>query len=362
MARHSDPTADLARITDGFARRRRGLPAPQVLVHAPGVEFAGGERHQRFHAASVGKLLTATLAYQLSEHGRLDLDAPLPGLLPASDLAGLFVVEGADAAPGVTARHLLSHTSGAADYFEGPVDSGEPFAQRITGRPHERFAPADLLAHSREHQHPVGGPGQRFAYSDTGYVLLGRVIEEAGGASLGSQLHERILAPSGMDASCLLFHTMPGGARSADRPGEALDLAPILIDGVDLSRAESLSCDWGGGGVVTTVDDLRRFAAAWHSGELVDETSRARMGRIEHRFRPGIHYGSGLMQLRYGGFFPLLAGLPRTVGHLGVTGVHLFSDPQRDITIVLNLHATSEMRRSFQLHIRLLQRVLRETR
>ena len=361
MARHTDPTADMAKIADGFARKRRGLPAPQVLVRAPGIEFASGERTQRFHAASVGKMLTATLAFQLSERGLLDLDAPLPGVLPASDLAGLFVHEGTDAAAGATARLLLSHTSGVADYFDGPVDSGEPFSRRITRRPEERFTPADLLAHSREHQHPVGLPGERFSYSDTGYVLLGRLIEEAGGAPLGAQLHERILGPAGMDASCLLFHTMPGGGASADWPGEALDLAPILIDGVDLSRAESLSCDWGGGGVVTTVDDLARFGAAWHGGALLGETSRERMGTFDHRFRAGIHYGSGLMQLRYGGFFPLLAGLPRTIGHLGVTGAHLFSDPTRDLTIVLNLHATSEMTRSFQLHIRLLQRVLRAT-
>lgn len=362
MTRHTDAAADLAKIAAGFERRRLGLPAPQVLVRAPGIEFAWGERDRRFHAASVGKMLTATLAYQLAERGRLDLDAPLPALLPASEIAGLFVREGADAAAAVTPRHLLTHTSGAADYFEGPNDTGESFAARIVRRQDERFTPADLLAFSRDHQRPVAAPGQRFSYSDTGFVLLARVIEEAGAASLGAQLHQRILAPAGMDASCLMFHTLPGGATSAADPGEVLDLAPILIDGVDLSRAASLSCDWGGGGVVTTVDDLRRFAAAWHGGALLGEASRASMSTIAHRFRSGIHYGAGLMQLRYGGFFPLLAGLPRTVGHLGVTGVHLFSDPARDLTIVLNLHSTAEMTRSFQLHIRILQRVLRALR
>lgn len=359
MTRHSDIGVDLARITDGFARKRSGLPDPQVLVTAPGVEFASGERDRRFLAASVGKMLTATLAFQLAERGRLDLDAPLTDVLPSAEIAGLFR---SDASPAATARQLLSHTSGVADYFEGPNDTGESFTARIVRRPDERFAPSDLLSFSREHQRPVGAAGERFSYSDTGYVLLARVIEEAGGAPLGSQLHERILGPAGMDASCLLFHTMPGGAASVDHPGAALDIAPILIGRTDLSRAESLSCDWGGGGVVTTVDDLHRFAAAWHGGELVGTAARAEMGTIAHRFRPGIHYGAGLMQLRYGGFFPLLAGLPRTVGHLGVTGVHLFSDPVRDITIVLNLHSTAEMTRSFQLHIRLLQRVLRAGR
>lgn len=364
MTRHTDVAADLAKIASAFerARARAGLPAPQVLVRAPGIEFAWGERARRFHAASVGKMLTATLAFHLAEGGRLDLDAPLPSLLPGSELAGLFVHRGMDAAAAVTPWHLLTHTSGVADYFEGPNDTGESFARRITLRQDERFTPAGLLAFSRDHQHPVAAPGARFSYSDTGFVLLGRVIEEAGGAPLGTQLHQRILAPAGMDASCLMFCTMPGGEASVDHPGEALDLAPILIDGVDLSRAESLSCDWGGGGVVTTVDDLQRFAAAWHGGSLIGAASRGRMATIAHRFRPGIHYGAGLMQLRYAGFFPLLAGMPRTVGHLGVTGVHLFSDPSRELTIVLNLHSTAEMTRSFQLHIRILQRMLRALR
>ncbi|KQZ85867.1 hypothetical protein ASD56_06185 [Microbacterium sp. Root166] len=358
MARYRDIESDLTAIAERFARKRPDLPAPQVLVRAPGVEFASGDRARRFHAASVGKMLTATLAFQLAERGDLDLTAPLPSLLPPGETDGLF--SDGDAAASVTALHLLTHTSGVADYFGGRNDTGETFTAQATRDLDREYTPADLLAFSREHQRPVGRPGERFSYSDTGYVLLARVIEESGGAPLGTQLHERILGPSGMDASCLLFHTMPGGAASVDPdPGRALDIAPILVDGVDLSRAQSLSCDWGGGGVVTTVDDLHRFAAAWHSGALLGAESRARMARIENRFRPGIHYGAGLMQLRYPGFFPLLLGLPRTIGHLGVTGVHLFSDPERDITIVLNLHSTKEMTRSFQLHIQLLQRVLR---
>jgi D-alanyl-D-alanine carboxypeptidase len=359
MPGQRDIESGLTAIAERFARKRRGLPSPQVLVRAPGLDFSSGDRPRRFHAASVGKMLTATLAFQLAERGRLDVTAPLRSLLPGDEVDGLFADR--DAAASVTPLHLLTHTSGVADYFSGRNDTGETFTAQATRDVDRRYDPADLLAFSRVHQKPVGRPGERFSYSDTGYVLLARAIEEAGGASLGHQLHERILGPAGMDASCLMFHTIPGGAASVDPdPGVVLDIAPILVDGVDLSRARSLSCDWGGGGVVTTLDDLHRFAGAWHSGALIGTESRARMAQIEHRFRPGIHYGAGLMQLRYPGFFPLLIGLPRTIGHLGVTGVHLFSDPDRDITIVLNLHSTREMTRSFQLHIQLLQRVLRE--
>lgn len=349
----------LRAIAERAGRSRGALPAPQVLVRAPGLEFASGDRARRFHAASVAKMMTATLAFQLAEGGGLDLGAALPGLLPADEIAGLYERGGTDMAAHVTPLQLLTHTSGVADVFEGRNDTGRGFVAHLVSDRSRRYEPADLLAITRDHQQPVGAPGERFHSSDTGYVLLGRIIEEAGGASLGDQLHHRVLGPAGMDDSCPMFRTMPGGAASVAEPGEELDIAPIVVDGMDLSRAPALSCDWGGGGVVTTLDDLQRFADAWRTGELVGAASRDRMARFEHRHRPGIRGGAGLMQLLYPGFFPLLLGLPRPVGHLGVTAVHLFLDPGRGITLALNAHSTTEMASSFGLHIRLLQTIVR---
>ncbi len=314
--------------------------APQVLVRIAGFEFTRGE-DRAFHAASVGKMLTATLAFQLAERGAFDLDAPVT----------IDEVEGLASGP-VTARQLLTHTSGIADYFEGGV---RKLAKTQRNR---RWTPNELLDFTRANQRPRSRPGERFAYSDNGYVLLGRVIEEAGGASLATQLHERIFEPAGMSRSCLLFHSSPGGGPATS--AKALDIAPLLIDGVDLSRAESLSCDWAGGGVVTTLGDLLRFDSAWHAGELLGEASRNAMGDIRHRFRPGIHYGAGLMQLRYEGFMPLLRGLPRLTGHLGVTGAHLFSGG--GVQLAMNFGDTALMRASFVTHIELLRTVLSRRR
>lgn len=340
-------TASLDRVARAAQRRRAGLPAPQLLVRtADGFEFGAGERDRAFHTASVGKIMVATLALQLVERGRLDLDAPV----------GLPEAEGLASAP-VTTRQLLTHTSGIADYFEGPSTAPEPFQSALVRDRGHRWTPAELLEYTRRYQRPIGAPGERFGYSDTGFVLLGRVIEEAGGATLGAQLHERVFEPAGMTRSCLMFHTAPGGGAAPARPGDALELAPIVIDGHDLSRAESLSCDWAGGGVVATLDDLLRFDTAWHDGTLLSDASRATMRDIRHRFRPGIHYGAGLMELRYEGFMPLLRGLPRLVGHLGVSGVHLFSGA--GMQLALNFHDTRQMRRGFTTHIELVRRLRR---
>ena len=137
--------------------------------------------------------------------------------------------------------------------------------------------------------------------------------------------------------------------------GQVVDIAPLWLGRDELSRAPSLSCDWGGGGVVTTLDDLARYTRAWSDGSLIGAESRARMRDMRHRFRPGIRYGAGLMELRYEGFSPFLRRMPRPVGHIGVTATHAFTVPERGIRLAMNLHSTREMIRSFRVQIRLMQ-------
>lgn len=263
MARPLSP-ADLAERLDAHlarvARRRarRGLPAPQVLVLAPGLEYSSGSRETR----------------------------------------GLF------AAPGATVEHLLAHT--------------------------------------RERQRPVGEPGRRFHYSDTGFVLLGRILEEVTGESFTALQRKRVLEPAGMTASALW--------QREDGPER---IAPLWVDGVELSTARSMSVDWAGGGLASTLDDLARLARALHDGTLLRPESFAAMTAPRSRFRSGIRYGLGAMQLDFSAFSPFLRGRPRPVGHLGVLGVHCFTDPARETTVVLNFHSTREMRASFQTHIRI---------
>ena len=106
-------------------------------------------------------------------------------------------------------HHLLAHTAGVADYFEGRVTSGRPMRELVIAEPDRFWTPADLLDFTRSRQRPVGRPGERFAYSNTGYILLGRLLEQATGRAFHELLHERIFTPLGMRDSALLFHSRP---------------------------------------------------------------------------------------------------------------------------------------------------------
>ncbi|MBK8459185.1 MAG: beta-lactamase family protein [Micropruina sp.] len=154
------------------------------------MDYRFGDATRPFHAASVGKLVTAALVMQLCEADAVRPDTPVAAVLPAAELDGLFL-------PGdqVTLEHLLTHTSGVADYFDGKVSSGVPVSQGMVADPDRLWTPDDLLAVSRERQRPVGRPGQRFHYSDTGYVLLGRVLEVVTGDPFHDLVHRRVLTP-----------------------------------------------------------------------------------------------------------------------------------------------------------------------
>ena len=366
----------------GVTRQRGALGAPQVAVRSArlGVDYRFGDQERRFHVASIGKTFTATLVMQLVESGAFTVDTPVSSLLPRTELRGLFAGTGdggADAAGGATVHHLLTHTSGVADYFEGAVASGPTLLDLVVDEPDHFWTPAELLAFSRERQRPVGRPGERFLYTDTGYVLLGRLLEEATGRPFHELLHERIFTPLGMDDSALLFHTRPardaaaagfpastGAATTGEDAGEIVttDIAPFRLGRREVSTYTSVSCDWAAGGVISTPGDLAEFSRALHGGELLGIPSLEYLGEMRNRFRRGIHYGAGMMQVRFEGFMPLLRGLPRPLGHIGILATHMFHDPVHDADIVFNFASTREMVRSFRSLIAIEQLLQRASR
>lgn len=332
-------TERLTRHLDTVTRKRGDRGAPQVHVSAPGLDFGYGDASLPFHIASIGKVPTAVLVMQLVESAAFTLETPVVGMLPQGTLDGL--VEPSRIAT-VTVADLLAHEGGVADYFEGAVTSGATLLERVLAEPDRFWTPQDLLDFSRTNQQPAG-PG--FTYSDTGYVLLGLMLEHVTGRAFHELLHERVFEPLGMVDSYLLYRSEPA---AGVRP-----IAPFTLGTVEASTFRSVSCDWAGGGIVSTLGDLTRFSRALHGGQLVSGDSVARLGAVRNRFRRGIHYGTGMMELRFEEFFFLLRGLPRPTGHIGVLATHLFYDAVNDTHIVMNFGGTTEMVRSFRTMIQI---------
>ncbi|TDD37344.1 class A beta-lactamase-related serine hydrolase [Nonomuraea terrae] len=244
LARVDDPHGHWI-ATSGVADLRTGEAVP---------------RNARFRVASLTKSVIATIVLQLAEEHRLSLDRPVGAWLPG-------IVAGADR---ITVRQLLNHTSGLADYVAHPEFKDAMVYGGRTYRPEQLIGYAEELG-------PVSEPGQRFAYSNAGYIVLGLLVERVTGDRLETEMSRRVLRPAGMSHSYLPL-TEPA-IRGPHATGY------YLPTGVDPGAPGALrpitelnpSFAWAAYGLVSDARDINRFYHALFGGRLVGEGSLRQM-------------------------------------------------------------------------------------
>ncbi|NML66679.1 serine hydrolase [Hymenobacter sp. RP-2-7] len=204
----------------------------------------------RFRIGSLSKQFTAVLVLQLVEQGQLKLDGTVADYLPDYPLP---------AGRQITLHQLLSHTAGLPDFTRLPV-----FAE-LARQPR---TPAQLVASFA--QEPLEfAPGTQFAYSNSGYVLLGAILERVTGQPYGQLLRERIARPLRLTATSydLALPTGPGRATGygsgADSLTAAFALNPTLA--------------YAAGGITSTAPDLYRWSQALDGNKVLSAASRQRL-------------------------------------------------------------------------------------
>jgi CubicO group peptidase (beta-lactamase class C family) len=147
----------------------------------------------RFALASLSKMFTAATVATLVRDGRLAFDDPVVGVLPPERRPATL-------RPDVTVHHLLSHTSGIADYAE-EEDEDEDYAAHWVDRPvYGMLRPADFLPMFGDLA-PYRPPGGRWHYSNAGYIVLALLVEELTGQPFAEAVGERVSGPAGMTAT-----------------------------------------------------------------------------------------------------------------------------------------------------------------
>ena len=204
----------------------------------------------RFEIGSITKQFTAASILQLQEEGKLQIDKPLADYLPDAPYARE-----------VTLRQLLNHTSGLHDYLDLPADQFD----RLVTQP---ISYDDLVA--RIARLPLDfAPGSRWSYSNTGYLLLGKVIEVVSGEPYRAYLEQHILKPLDMTETTTTAEEprLANVAKGYRHVDGAIEPAPII------------DASWGGaaGFLVTTVGDLAKWDAALMDGRVVSPASYAEM-------------------------------------------------------------------------------------
>lgn len=316
--------AGVQRIADAAVAAQPTVPGAIVDVEAPRRRVsltvsAGSATLPRaaplapdatFRYASNTKTYVAAAVMRLVEERRLALSDPIAALLPPS-LARIV-----PRAHTITVDMLLHHTSGLYDYASDPH-----FEAAVLANPAHHWTRIEQVRWALSHGHPYGRPGRVFTYSDTGYILLGAIIERATGRPLGDALPALLRFRRLGLTSTWLEDGRPGPPPVAARQHQYFGTA-------DLTGADPSFDLYGGGGLIGTARDLGRFWDALFAGRVVSRASLRELERIPPPARRE-GGGAGLYRASVGG---------RTVWfHAGFWSTIAVTDPSRRLTAVVSM-------------------------
>lgn len=240
------------------------------------------QNHHVHRIASITKQFTAAAILLLQEQGKLSVKDTLKKYFPD------FPTEGHT----VTLEHLLKHTSGLNNY----TNSDETMTKRIP-LPVTLEEMIDLFST----EPMLFAPNEQFAYSNTGYVLLGAIIEQLSGMSYGDFVKKHIFSKLGMTNSAI------GGRQLVSNRAY-----PYTIEDGQIVNARPIDMQWphAAGMLLSTVEDLAKWNTALHTNKLLSSESYEQLiRRGELSTATPTHYAMGL------GFRPLAD--QEAIGHYG---------------------------------------------
>lgn len=262
-----------------------------------------------FRVASITKTYVAATVMRLWEQGKIDLEAPITRWLPPAWMQAL--TKDGYRPEKITVRHLLSHTSGLADHAQA-----KQFIEAIKADPSIEWSRARDIARLVEWTDPVGAPGEKFAYSDTGYVLLGAIVEEITGQDLPDAVRSQLKLDSlGLkDTYWERYESARGRTR-----------AHQVFEGDDTYGWNPTMDLFGGGGLVATPADIAAFFDALLEGRVFARKETLERMRSSAGLPAGSPYSFGLFTYDLKG--------AKGIGHSGFWGTLVMHDPVSSRTI-----------------------------
>jgi D-alanyl-D-alanine carboxypeptidase len=238
----------------------------------------------------------------------------------------------------ITIRQLLNMTSGLFNYAED-----EDFNRTLDAEPQKVWEPRELVEIGFQHQ-PDFPPGEGFHYSNTNTVLLGMIVEQLTGRPLEKEFQERIFVPLGMSDTLLperssaaipdphptgyMYQTNLESLNISELQGEKAEQADESAGEPRDVTDDNPSWAWAAGAAISTVDDMRIWAKADATGELLSpQAQKERLSWVSPPPSPEANYGLAIAEFP-GGF----------IGHDGqLPGFNSFVgyEPQKDATVVV---------------------------
>src|SRR3954453_16379726 len=322
----------LERTLKQFADAHPAFPGVALAVRAPGFSWSGAagdaDRTTRkpltprapFRIASVTKTFTAAAILRLVEDGKLGLDDAVATHLSSSTVA--LLRRGGYDVGAIHVKNLLQHTSGLNDYADKPA-----YQTSVVGHPHHRWSRAEQLHFAMTHGKPLFPPGTSFRYSDTDYILLGEILERRTGHGLATAFRA-LIGFKRLGLTHTYLETLE------PRPTGAEQRAHQYLGTTDTTAFDPSFDLYGGGGLVSTVDDLARFYGALFDGRVYTKaaTLRTMLGKPDSR-RPS-DLGMGI--------FAESVGRATCWHHDGFWGTTVLDCPRAGVTIAITVNQADD--------------------
>ena len=240
------PGCALGVFVDGETAYARGYGLANMEYDIP------NDAQSVFRIGSTSKQFTAACIILLAEQGKLNLDDTLGTYFPKFQ---------PDQRKSIKIRHLLHHTSGLRDYLRIAYLKG------LSNDAH--YTDKDLMGWTEKQQSLNFAPGDDFLYSNSGYWLLGQIVEQVSGKNMADFAHEFLFAPLGM----VNTHFHNDHQQIVKR--RASGYAPRGVDHFVISMTKLNMI--GDGGIFTSIEDIKKWDDAYYNREVLSDSFWAKM-------------------------------------------------------------------------------------
>lgn len=303
---------------------------------------------QPYFIASTTKLFTTAIILKLRANGKLRLDDNISQYIEKSILSGLHFFNGKDYSEVLTIRHLLSHTSGLPDYFQGKGISRSSLENEITAG-NDQFWSFEQSIERTKQMKPLFVPGtkRKANYSDANFQLLGRIIEHITHKSYSENCKELIIQPLGLTHTYLYQN-------STDKTPKTL-----FYKSNELNIPKAMSSFGADGGMVSTSSDMLTFIEAFFMGKIFPKDDISELQVWNRIFFP-MKSGIGIHLFKLPWIFNPTGAVPYFIGHSGLSGALAYYSPKENIFVVGTVNQVAHPDISFRTMIKLTQEIMKK--